>query len=183
MTRTRTKPTTASASWLRSSSKDTDTTIAIATIPETNGKDQDENENENENDDATKATSENLNLLQTENFGRNGYSMTSGYSRFLYTQEEKPTWWGSKRKKRKQLQAMDEMNEDGYGDMQRRERNRSIFQKVLRLPFRTAKKILQQDTKEPGTLILVRHGESEWNKNKTFTGWADPGESTQQNTY
>jgi 2,3-bisphosphoglycerate-dependent phosphoglycerate mutase len=27
---------------------------------------------------------------------------------------------------------------------------------------------------EPGTLILVRHGESLWNSNKTFTGWADP---------
>jgi hypothetical protein len=29
--------------------------------------------------------------------------------------------------------------------------------------------------KEPGTLILVRHGESAWNQNKTFTGWCDPG--------
>ena len=29
--------------------------------------------------------------------------------------------------------------------------------------------------KEPGTLILVRHGESLWNQNKTFTGWPDPG--------
>ena len=32
---------------------------------------------------------------------------------------------------------------------------------------------------EPGTLILVRHGESEWNANKTFTGWADPDLSEQ----
>jgi len=29
--------------------------------------------------------------------------------------------------------------------------------------------------KEPGVLILVRHGESQWNQNKTFTGWCDPG--------
>uniref|UniRef100_A0A7R9YG63 Phosphoglycerate mutase n=1 Tax=Pinguiococcus pyrenoidosus TaxID=172671 RepID=A0A7R9YG63_9STRA len=28
--------------------------------------------------------------------------------------------------------------------------------------------------KKPGTLILVRHGESAWNANYTFTGWADP---------
>ena len=27
--------------------------------------------------------------------------------------------------------------------------------------------------KQPGALILVRHGESEWNFNKTFTGWVD----------
>ncbi len=27
--------------------------------------------------------------------------------------------------------------------------------------------------KPPGILILVRHGESEWNFNKTFTGWVD----------
>lgn len=26
---------------------------------------------------------------------------------------------------------------------------------------------------KPGTLILVRHGESELNNNKTFTGWID----------
>ena len=32
---------------------------------------------------------------------------------------------------------------------------------------------------EPGQLILVRHGESQWNANKTFTGWADPDLSPQ----
>ena len=25
------------------------------------------------------------------------------------------------------------------------------------------------------TLVLVRHGQSEWNKKNLFTGWADPG--------
>mmetsp|Transcript_3224 Transcript_3224/g.4867 ORF Transcript_3224/g.4867 Transcript_3224/m.4867 type:complete len:685 (+) Transcript_3224:25-2079(+) len=28
--------------------------------------------------------------------------------------------------------------------------------------------------KKPGTLVLLRHGESYWNPNNTFTGWADP---------
>jgi hypothetical protein len=27
--------------------------------------------------------------------------------------------------------------------------------------------------KKPGTLILVRHGESEWNAQSRFTGWVD----------
>jgi 2,3-bisphosphoglycerate-dependent phosphoglycerate mutase len=26
-----------------------------------------------------------------------------------------------------------------------------------------------------GTLILVRHGQSEWNLKNLFTGWKDPG--------
>jgi 2,3-bisphosphoglycerate-dependent phosphoglycerate mutase len=25
----------------------------------------------------------------------------------------------------------------------------------------------------PGTLVLLRHGESEWNKSNLFTGWVD----------
>ena len=25
----------------------------------------------------------------------------------------------------------------------------------------------------PGTLVLLRHGESEWNKANLFTGWVD----------
>jgi len=31
---------------------------------------------------------------------------------------------------------------------------------------------------KPGSLILVRHGESLWNSNSTFSGWADPDLST-----
>ena len=110
-----------------------------------------------------------------EYFGRNGYSMTSGYGRFLYTQEEKPSWPAKMRRKKKKI--MKDMNEDGYADLRRKGHNRSFFQKVLRLPVSTAKlpfKVFSKKTREPGTLILVRHGESEWNKNKTFTGWADP---------
>ncbi|MCU1620192.1 MAG: phosphoglycerate mutase 1 family, partial [Modestobacter sp.] len=29
------------------------------------------------------------------------------------------------------------------------------------------------DATSPGTLILLRHGESEWNKANLFTGWVD----------
>ena len=32
---------------------------------------------------------------------------------------------------------------------------------------------------KPGKLILVRHGQSLWNANKTFTGWCDPDLSPQ----
>ena len=148
------------SSLLRSSTEETtstDTTIS--------------NSDNIEMEDTTTPT-ELLSSSPNEYFGRNGYSMTSGYSRFLYTQEEKPNWWTKLRRSRQKADA--DMNEDGYADMQ--QRNRSFFQKVLRLPFRTAKKIISKDKQEPGTLILVRHGESEWNKNKTFTGWADPGE-------
>lgn len=128
---------------------------------------------EAENDLETQLQDTDL-LASNEYFGRNGYSMTSGYSRFLYTREEKPSWW-TRMRRNKQKNRQD-MNEDGYADMRQRGHNRSILQKVLRLPFKTAKRVLSKGTREPGTLILVRHGESEWNKNKTFTGWADPGE-------
>ena len=102
----------------------------------------------------------------------NGYSMTSGYSRFLDKDKKKSSRLS--RLMKNKANEQNDMNEDGYADMQQRGRNRSLLQKVLRLPFRTAKKVLSRETVEPGTLILVRHGESEWNKNKTFTGWADP---------
>jgi 2,3-bisphosphoglycerate-dependent phosphoglycerate mutase len=97
-----------------------------------------------------------LSTTTTTNF--NGYSMTSGYSRFL---DEKG---GCNR---------DDMNEDGYADMMKSDE--SFWKRAIRLPIKIGKKILSRgETTEPGTLILVRHGESLWNRNKTFTGWADP---------
>ena len=39
---------------------------------------------------------------------------------------------------------------------------------------RDAHRLFLQRPVEPGTLILIRHGESMWNANQTFTGWADP---------
>ena len=133
----------------------------------------DDEDDENDSDDDSDLLSSST--LQNGYFGSNsnGYSMTSGYSRFLYTKDQKkPRWF--RRNRFVSSNNDNDMNEDGYADMQQRERNRSPWNKLLRLPFKVAKKLLPRETKEPGTLILVRHGESEWNKNKTFTGWADP---------
>jgi hypothetical protein len=121
---------------------------------------------------------------------KNGYSgmTSSGYSPFL-EKEYTPKWllpttnFFNKRKERKVLREskFTEMNEDGYGEMRgggsgtSSNNKRSRFFKKIKKPFRQIKKLISKDTIEkPGTLILVRHGESCWNKNKTFTGWADP---------
>jgi len=64
-------------------------------------------------------------------------------------------------------------NEDGYEEMMKPVR--PFYRRVMKAPFKLAKRILFPEiAKEPGTLILLRHGESLWNYNKTFTGWADP---------
>jgi len=70
----------------------------------------------------------------------------------------------------------DEMDEDGYWNMLGKKK-RSILKRLLRIPYRAL--FGEYRTVEPGTLILVRHGESEWNANKTFTGWANPDLSPQ----
>jgi len=63
---------------------------------------------------------------------------------------------------------------------------RPRWQRVLRKPFtllsRTSSSLLRKavgsspssSTKKPGSLILLRCGESEWTKSGRFTGWADP---------
>lgn len=64
----------------------------------------------------------------------------------------------------------DEDNEDGWSDMRRVKR----WKKALKLPVKIFNKLLyDKPFQEPGTLILVRHGESTWNVNQTFTGWSD----------
>lgn len=102
----------------------------------------------------------------------NGYTMPSGqkqagYSAFL--EPKKPNWLS--RMSKKAALSQDEMNEDGYANLQR---SRSKLLQIVRLPVNAVRQVIKQSTVEPGTLILVRHGESEWNHNKTFTGWADP---------
>ena len=104
----------------------------------------------------------------------NGYTMPSDqnsgyYSAFL--EKSQPGWIKKLLGRRRAVDV--EMDEDGYAAMQRTKR--SMFRQAIRLPLKAAKKVIfPKKVKEPGTLILVRHGESEWNKNKTFTGWADP---------
>jgi len=66
-----------------------------------------------------------------------------------------------------------EDDEDGYKAMMKP--YRPLLEQLLRIPWKLVRKIAFPDiAKEPGVLILVRHGESLWNSNKTFTGWADP---------
>lgn len=101
----------------------------------------------------------------------NGYSFPtgkkfSGYSAFL--EQKRPAWISNLRT----VNPDDDLDEDGYANLHRQ--RRSIFKKALKLPLNIARKALSKKKAEPGTLILVRHGESEWNQNKTFTGWADP---------
>jgi hypothetical protein len=103
----------------------------------------------------------------------NGYTMPSGqkqvgYGAFL---DQKNPSWLSRLSKQAAL-SDHEMNEDGYDDLQLG--SRSKIMQIARLPFNLARKSVKQSRVDPGTLILVRHGESEWNLNKTFTGWADP---------
>jgi hypothetical protein len=105
----------------------------------------------------------------------NGYSMPSGqkkvgYSAFL-NQRGNPSWLGKIVPRVKP--GSNELDEDGYANLQRSKL--SVFQQAMKFPVKMAKNVLSRGRRvEPGTLILVRHGESEWNKNKTFTGWADP---------
>lgn len=63
-----------------------------------------------------------------------------------------------------------EEDEDGWKEM-RKEKRPPFWRQILK---KLAKNKRRGGVVEPGTLILVRHGESLWNANKTFTGWADP---------
>jgi hypothetical protein len=101
----------------------------------------------------------------------NGYTMPSGQKEFGYSttlKRNEPLWL-------RKILSRDrdrEMEEDGYFQMSHEKR--SLFMRAIRVPYKAAKKVFSKRNVEPGTLILVRHGESQWNLNKTFTGWADP---------
>lgn len=97
----------------------------------------------------------------------NGYTMPAGRStRYSAMLDEKRPFFNMFSGR----QAVDEENEDGWGEM--RKKRRSWPRKIARWLYK--KMPTRANVVEPGTLILVRHGESVWNANKTFTGWADP---------
>lgn len=145
----------------------TDTTTITATVPTL--------------DEIEKAVAE----------AKNGYDTSADYSQFLYTKSQKKRnqqRLSSFRNAQQQQQqgdvdvdvGDDEDNEDGYAVMMKKER--PLWKRLLLVPVQISMKLGRTVTRrypEPGTLILVRHGESEWNANKTFTGWADPALSDQ----
>ena len=119
---------------------------------------------------------------------QSGYDTSAEYERFLSSKKKK-----KKTRRRmvlwKESQKSKEEDEDGYAAMMKR---RQSWKSAVILPFanRIANFLLSptssiygtsnyNNNREVGKLILIRHGESEWNKNKTFTGWADPDLSQQ----
>lgn len=98
--------------------------------------------------------------------GRNGYSDAldekGSFIRRIFSPRPLPL--------DRESESTDEENEDGWSDMRRVKG----WKKAAKLPFKLMNKVLfNKPIQEPGTLILVRHGESTWNANKTFTGWSD----------
>lgn len=113
-------------------------------------------------------------LVYQEPLRINGYTMAAGNNRYSVSLEEKGKPLRKLLQRRPVEPAMtdNEEDEDGWGPM--RKKKRVWWMQAIRAPFKAIKKTLEGSVTEPGTLILVRHGESVWNANKTFTGWADP---------
>lgn len=95
----------------------------------------------------------------------NAFTVKEGYSRYLV----------SKRRKNKVLRMRDRILKDI-----KRQRDGEDFtlEAVFddKLPFWK----LRVPTKDPGQLILIRSGESEWNVESKFTGWAGDPDLTDQ---
>ena len=126
-----------------------------------------------ENVASDKNSGTSIDNLSRVNAYENAYMMPAGTTPYYHDSlQEKGTFL----QKLFGLQPNDprvEVYEDGYGDM--RSKQRPLWKRALQAPIKAVNSILfRKPPIEPGTLILVRHGESSWNANKTFTGWADP---------
>ena len=97
---------------------------------------------------------------------RSGYTTDLGYNQFL----RKRLLPVERLKEQREQRRKDSM-EDGYEDMF--EKRRTPLRRILKMPHLLYKRMTRTPV-DPGTLILIRHGESLWNANQTFTGWADP---------
>lgn len=103
-----------------------------------------------------KATPDDESSYSVSKVINNGYTMPAGNPRYS-----------------NMLDTKDDDDQDGWKEMSKKDELSPLWKKFLKLPFKMANRALNPPV-EPGTLILVRHGESVWNANKTFTGWADP---------
>jgi Histidine phosphatase superfamily (branch 1) len=100
-----------------------------------------------------------INRIEYGGYSLNGYTASTGYRNSLSRLQPN--------------KAFNFEDEDGYESM--RGRKRSWLDRTIKFPFRALRRIAEgPKVTEPGALILVRHGESQWNANKTFTGWSDP---------
>lgn len=108
---------------------------------------------------------------------QSGYDTDQPYSSFLYSPKRKSR---NKKREEKLQRLLEDENDDGYKVMMKK--NYPLWKKMLLVPLKLGyrgTRMMFGGTIQPGNLILVRHGESEWNANKTFTGWADPDLSEQ----
>jgi 2,3-bisphosphoglycerate-dependent phosphoglycerate mutase len=102
----------------------------------------------------------------------NGYTVIGGYDSMLRGQSFWKILFGQRSQSKVNTNEK-EVDEDGWQEM--RNAQLPLWRKILRLPLKLSfRAIFPKQPVEAGTLILVRHGESLWNANKTFTGWADP---------
>ena len=90
---------------------------------------------------------------------KNGFEQNFEYSRCLTPKEERDSV----------------LNEDEFSLFDKKTKRRWQRLQIIKSIRKLGRKIiLKKSPPKPGNLILVRGGESEWNTNKTFTGWADP---------
>jgi hypothetical protein len=109
------------------------------------------------------------NKLKTSSMLNNAYSRPTGQARYNDALEERGSFISRMLSPRPiPINEFSEDNEDGWSDLRRVKR----WKKVAKMPIKVWNNLFyNKPFQEPGTLILIRHGESSWNANQTFTGW------------